>query len=165
MIYFLLEGATACRRRLSKLKVSPVRILLIGALGKPLINNLAISTPAVPLLTAKEESDLILTKQYNELVEAHIPWIRAQARKRWDKLNPRRRIKRTSDLAAPRPARANLILSSLRVATTRSRLITNIFDTMGVALRQKQIDCAGALAWLKDEGILGHLPFAPGGRL
>ena len=55
----------------------------------------------------------------------------------------------------------DLILSSLRVAATRSRLITNLFDSVGVALRQKQIDCAGALAWLKDEGLLDHLPFGP----
>ena len=56
----------------------------------------------------------------------------------------------------------DLILSSLRVAATRSRLTTNILDNVGVALRQKQIDCAGALAWLKDEGLLDHLPFGPG---
>jgi hypothetical protein len=55
----------------------------------------------------------------------------------------------------------DLVLSSLRVAATRSRLITNIFDSVGIALRQKQIDCAGALAWLKDEGLLEHLPFGP----
>jgi len=58
----------------------------------------------------------------------------------------------------------DLILSSLRVAATRSRLITNLFDSVGVALRQKQIDCAGALAWLKDEGLLDHLPFGPEGK-
>jgi hypothetical protein len=55
----------------------------------------------------------------------------------------------------------DLILSSLRVAATRSRLTTNIFESVGVALRQKQIDCAGALAWLRDEGLLDHLPFGP----
>lgn len=53
----------------------------------------------------------------------------------------------------------DLVLSALRVAATRSRLQTNIFDTIGVALRQKQVNCAGALAWLKDEGLLDHLPF------
>jgi hypothetical protein len=53
----------------------------------------------------------------------------------------------------------DLMLSSLRVAATRSRLQTNIFDSVGVALRQKQIDCAGALAWLQEEGLLHHLPF------
>ena len=56
----------------------------------------------------------------------------------------------------------DLILSSLRVAATRSRLQTNLFNSVGVALRQKQIDCAGALAWLKDEGLLDCLPFGPG---
>ena len=42
------------------------------------------------------------------------------------------------------PGSRDLILSSLRVAATRSRLVTNILDSVGVALRQKQIDCAGA---------------------
>ncbi len=55
----------------------------------------------------------------------------------------------------------DLLLSSLRVAAARSRLITNLFDNVGAALRQKQVDCAGALAWLKDEGLLDHLPFGP----
>jgi hypothetical protein len=52
-----------------------------------------------------------------------------------------------------------LVLSALRVAATRSRLQTNILDSVGVALRHRSIDCAGALAWLKDEGLLDHLPF------
>ena len=56
----------------------------------------------------------------------------------------------------------DLVLSSLRVAATRSRLTTNILDSVGVALRQKQIDCTGALAWLRDEGLLDYLPpFGP----
>jgi hypothetical protein len=56
----------------------------------------------------------------------------------------------------------DLLLTALRVAATRTRLQTNVFDCVGVALRQKQVDCAGALAWLKDEGLLDHLPFGPG---
>jgi hypothetical protein len=56
-----------------------------------------------------------------------------------------------------------LILSAIRVAATRSRLQTNILDSVGVALRHKSIDCAGALAWLKDEGLLQHLPFGTEG--
>jgi hypothetical protein len=59
------------------------------------------------------------------------------------------------------PGERDLLLTSLRVATTRSRLQSNIFDSIGVALRQKQIDCAAALAWLKEEGLLGHLSFRP----
>ena len=59
------------------------------------------------------------------------------------------------------PGERDLLLTSLRVATTRSRLQSNIFDSIGVALRQKQIDCTGALAWLTEEGLLDHLPFGP----
>src|SRR5262249_17800923 len=66
------------------------------------------------------------------------------------------------DLRLDTPGEPHLILSSLRVAATRSRLTTNILDNVGVALRQKPIDCAGALAWLKDEGLLDHLPFGLG---
>ena len=55
----------------------------------------------------------------------------------------------------------DLLLSGLRVAATRSRLQTNLFDTIGIALRQKQIDCAGVLKWLSDERLLDHVPFGP----
>jgi hypothetical protein len=60
------------------------------------------------------------------------------------------------------PGERDLLLTALRVAATRTRLQTNVFDCVGVALRQKQVDCAGALAWLKDESLLGHVPFGPG---
>ncbi len=56
----------------------------------------------------------------------------------------------------------DLLLSGLRVAATRSRLQTNIFDVIGVALRQKQIDCAGAVSWLAEEGLLDQVPFGGG---
>jgi hypothetical protein len=55
----------------------------------------------------------------------------------------------------------DLVLSALRVAVARSRLVTNSLETVGIALRQRQIDCAGALAWLRDENLLGLLPFGP----
>jgi hypothetical protein len=57
----------------------------------------------------------------------------------------------------------DLILSALRVAASRSRLETNLLDNIGTALRHKQIDCAGALEWLRDEGLIDRLPpFGPG---
>jgi hypothetical protein len=62
---------------------------------------------------------------------------------------------------ADTPGERDLILSSLRVAAARSRLVTNVLDSVGVALRQKQVDCTGAMAWLRDEGLLDHLPFGP----
>jgi hypothetical protein len=56
----------------------------------------------------------------------------------------------------------DLLLTALRVAATRTRLQTNIFECVGIALRQKQVDCAGALTRLKKEGLLDHLPFGAG---
>jgi len=67
---------------------------------------------------------------------------------------PSPQVKLEADTSGER----DLMLSAIRVAATRSRLLTNIFDSVGVALRQKAINCAGALAWLKDEGLLDHLP-------
>jgi hypothetical protein len=58
----------------------------------------------------------------------------------------------------------DLMLTALRVAATRTRLQTNVFDCVGIALRQKQVDCAGAMQWLRDEGLLDHLPFGAGVR-
>jgi hypothetical protein len=54
-----------------------------------------------------------------------------------------------------------LLLTSLRAAAARQRLITNLLDVVGVSLRQKQLDCAGAMAWLREEGLLDLLPFGP----
>jgi hypothetical protein len=41
-----------------------------------------------------------------------------------------------------------LMLTSIRAAAARQRLITNLLDTVGVTLREKRIDIAGAMAWL-----------------
>jgi hypothetical protein len=59
------------------------------------------------------------------------------------------------------PGERDLLLAALRVAATRSRLQTNIFDSIGIALRQRQIDCASVLTWLEEEGLLDCLPFGP----
>jgi hypothetical protein len=61
------------------------------------------------------------------------------------------------------PGERDLLLTSLRYAAAQSRLITNSLDAVGVALRQKQVHCAGALAWLKDQDLLDWLPFGPKG--
>ena len=52
-----------------------------------------------------------------------------------------------------------MMIHSLRLAVARSRLITNSLETIGVALRHKATDCAGAMQWLSDEGLLDHLEF------
>ena len=56
----------------------------------------------------------------------------------------------------------DLLLTALRVAGTRTRLQTNVFECVAIALRQKKVDCARAISWLKDEGLLDHLPFGSG---
>jgi hypothetical protein len=61
-------------------------------LGAPSINNLALTRSGLPLLTGEEETKLLQTGQYREVVLRHIPWIRAQARKRWDVLNPKKKM-------------------------------------------------------------------------
>ncbi len=50
-----------------------------------------------------------------------------------------------------------LLLHALRLASARSRLLTNVFDSVGVSLRHKQIDCTCAMEWLRDEGALDFL--------
>jgi hypothetical protein len=77
----------------------------------------------------------------------------------------------TTALARSKPLREDtlgereLILSSLRVAAAWSRLQTNLLGSIGVALRQKRVDSAGALEWLKREGLPDQLPFGTGGKL
>lgn len=50
-----------------------------------------------------------------------------------------------------------LLIHSLRTAVTKSRLVTNTLETIGVALRHKQIDCDSALQWLRHENLLDHI--------
>jgi hypothetical protein len=63
-----------------------------------------------------------------------------------------------SSLREDLPSERDWLLSSLRTAATRSRLKTSLLETIHVALRQKRIDCAGAVKWLEDEGLLGDVP-------
>ena len=60
-----------------------------------------------------------------------------------------------------------LVLQALRVESIRAKLIGNIIDTIGTALKQGAVDVEGALAWAKDEGVLDALQLGPrngGGR-
>lgn len=54
-----------------------------------------------------------------------------------------------------------LLIHLLRTATARSRLQTNLFETIGVSLRHRQIDAEGAMAWLRDEGVIDHIQLGP----
>ena len=53
------------------------------------------------------------------------------------------------------------LLQVLRVATARSKLISNTLDGIGLALRQRAVTVADALQWAADEGILDLLQFGP----
>jgi hypothetical protein len=58
-------------------------------LGQPSLNNLTISRPAPPILSAEQERDLVVAAQAGDrqattkLMHHHLPWLRWQARKRW----------------------------------------------------------------------------------
>jgi hypothetical protein len=60
-------------------------------------------------------------------------------------------------------AEREYLLHALRTAATRSRLVTNVLDTIGVSLRHKAIDCDAAMKWLAEEGLLDHVQIGPAG--
>ena len=70
---------------------------------------------------------------------------------------------RSSLLAIPRGER-DLLLSALRVASAEARLIANQIDTIGASLRQKLVNCEGALRWARDEGLAHLIKFGPEAR-
>jgi hypothetical protein len=63
--------------------------------------------------------------------------------------------------AADTAGERDFLLSVFRTAAARARLTVNALETIGTALRNRQINCQGAIAWSKDEGILDHLVLAP----
>ena len=54
-----------------------------------------------------------------------------------------------------------LLLTALRAAAARSRLVTVELDSIGISLRQKVINCTQALEWAKDEELLDWIHFGP----
>jgi hypothetical protein len=58
-------------------------------------------------------------------------------------------------------AEREYLLHALRTAATRSRLVTNLLDTIGVSLRHKAVDVDGAMKWLAEEGLLDHVQIGP----
>ena len=59
------------------------------------------------------------------------------------------------------PGELDLLLTALRAASARSRLITNELDSIGVSLRHRAVTCTQALEWLKDEGLLHWVHLGP----
>jgi hypothetical protein len=54
-----------------------------------------------------------------------------------------------------------LLIHHLRTAVARSRLITNLLETVGVSLRHRQISTEEAMRWLHDEGVLDWIELGP----
>jgi hypothetical protein len=69
------------------------------------------------------------------------------------------RCKPAADTASER----DFLLNVLRTAAARQRLATNAIETIGTALRNKAIDCEGAMAWAQEEGVIGYLVLGPTG--
>ena len=59
------------------------------------------------------------------------------------------------------PGERDLMLSALRVASARARLIANQIDTIGASLRQKAITCKDALEWAQQEEVESWIQFGP----
>jgi hypothetical protein len=62
----------------------------------------------------------------------------------------------------PPPGQREFLITSLRAASARARLLTNLFDTIGSSLRHRMISCDEAVAWLNDEGLLAEIEYRPG---
>jgi hypothetical protein len=52
---------------------------------------------------------------------------------------------------------SEFILSALRAASLRARLVATELDTVGVALKRKMIPVEVALSWLHDIDLLDHV--------
>jgi hypothetical protein len=48
------------------------------------------------------------------------------------------------------------LIDRLRAASKQTRLQSYVLETISVGLRDRQISPAGALDWLKEEGLLGQ---------
>jgi len=60
-------------------------------------------------------------------------------------------------------AEREYLIHALRTAAARSRLVTNLLDTIGVSLRHKTVNTDEAMKWLADEGVLDYVHLGPPG--
>jgi hypothetical protein len=65
--------------------------------------------------------------------------------------------------AADTASERDFTLSVFRTAAARQRLAVNSLETIGTALRNKLVDCAGAMRWAQEEGVIGYLVLGPTG--
>ena len=60
------------------------------------------------------------------------------------------------------PGQREFLITALRAASARARLLTNTFDTIGTSLRHRMITCDEAVAWLSEENLLSEVEYRPG---
>jgi hypothetical protein len=65
--------------------------------------------------------------------------------------------------AADTASQRDFLLNVLRTAAARQRLAVNALETIGTALRNKLVDCEGAMQWAIDEGVVNYLDLGPTG--
>ena len=56
-----------------------------------------------------------------------------------------------------------LLITSLRLATARARLVVTSLETIGVSLRHRAVSTDAAMEWLAEEGLLNWLELGPTG--
>jgi hypothetical protein len=60
-------------------------------------------------------------------------------------------------------AEREYLIHALRTAAARSRLVTNVLETVGVSLRHKAVTTDEAMKWLHDEHVLDYVQIGPPG--
>jgi hypothetical protein len=65
--------------------------------------------------------------------------------------------------AADTVQQRDFLLNVLRTASARQRLAAVAIETIGTALRNKLVDCEGAMAWAHQEGVIDYLVLGPAG--
>jgi hypothetical protein len=65
--------------------------------------------------------------------------------------------------AADTASERDFTLSVFRTAAARQRLAVNSLETIGTALRNRLVDCEGAMRWAHEEGVIDYLVLGPTG--
>jgi hypothetical protein len=60
--------------------------------------------------------------------------------------------------SGPAEDQSEFLLTCLRVASLRVKLIATELDSVGVALRHNFVSHDGAIEWLRDLDLLDHVP-------
>jgi hypothetical protein len=59
------------------------------------------------------------------------------------------------------PGERDFLLTALRAAAIRSRLVSTEIESIGLSLRHRKVSCAQALEWLGEENLLGWVRLGP----